>query len=237
MRKQFLAIIGLFLAALGTPASIAAQEQWVATVAIEPRSNVSVPLQLQVQGSENVHTLTGMGVRTKTFLKVKVYAFGLYVDSAGAASTMSGWAGRSHRDLQNDDSFYEALLEGNFSMTLRLVMTRNVGGDDMAEAFEDALAPRIRHANETLGMPPGEEALARFRSFFSLEELVSGAELIFTWGSGGQLITPIAGESSGAIDSPALCWALFDVYLGDDPVSGSGKKSVIERFPAILSAG
>ncbi len=40
----------------------------------------------------------------------------------------------------------------------------------------------------------------------------------------------------GEIRSPALCWALFDVYLGSDPISEAGKATLIERFPKVLAA-
>lgn len=33
------------------------------------------------------------------------------------------------------------------------------------------------------------------------------------------------------------CWALFDVYLGRDPVSKGGKKPIIAWFPMLLGAG
>ena len=38
------------------------------------------------------------------------------------------------------------LLQPQIIVTLRLVMTRTVDGDDVAEAFDDALRPRIARA-------------------------------------------------------------------------------------------
>src|SRR5262245_54398725 len=48
----------------------------------EPNTQVKFPVQLAA--SSGAQVLTGTGVRTRTVLKVKVYAFGLYVDSAAA---------------------------------------------------------------------------------------------------------------------------------------------------------
>lgn len=31
------------------------------------------------------------------------------------------------------------------------------------------------------------------------------------------------------------CWALFDVYLGENPIMKKGKETVAERMPAVLS--
>lgn len=39
------------------------------------------------------------------------------------------------------------------------------------------------------------------------------------------------------IQSPALCWALFDVYIGEKPVSADGKKRVVAGFPKLLAGG
>ncbi|MGH7549099.1 MAG: chalcone isomerase family protein [Gemmatimonadales bacterium] len=195
----------------------------------EPNTNVSFPIELQT--AAGVQTLTGTGVRTRTVLKVKVYAFGLYVDDA-ARVTLGAWRGRSAADLAGDESLYAELLKGGFPMTMRLVMTRNVGGEQMAEAFDGALAPRVAQA-AARGMAGGAEALARFRGFFT-DQLASGTELLFTWAPGDKLVAFIGGRQVGEIENAALCWALFDVYLGDKPISSQGKRTVIARLPEIL---
>jgi hypothetical protein len=216
------------LAAVAVP--LAAQEaaqQAAQPIAIEPSSGVIFPMDITVPGGEAEHYLAGMGIRTKTFLKVKVYAFGLYVDRAAAETTLSDWTGKMWQDLQKDQSFYDRILVQDFPMTLRLVMTRNVGGDDMAEAFDGALRPRVQHA-------AAEMALDQFRTYFSVEEMTEESELVFTCAE-GTLSSSVKGALMEAIESPALCWALFDVYLGEDPVSKDGKKNVVQNFPNILA--
>jgi hypothetical protein len=66
--------------------------------------------------------------------------------------------------------------------------------------------------------------------------MAKGSELVFTWLPGGTLKSTIEGKPAADIQSPALCWALFDVYLGKDPISGGGKKTVVARVPQILAA-
>lgn len=200
----------------------------------EPSSGVPFPYHVSAPGGGD-HVLMGTGIRTKTFLKVKVYAFGLYVDSAAAAAALAGYAGKDHRALQKDAEFYGELLELQFPMTLRLVMTRDVGGEDMADAFDGALRPRVQRAAADRNMPGGEDALATFRGYFSVEEMTKDSELLFSCGPGGTLASRVKGEDRPPIESPALCWALFDVYLGPKPISGDGKKSVIANFPALLA--
>jgi hypothetical protein len=200
----------------------------------EPGSGVPFPLRLSTPSGDQV--LMGTGLRTKTFLKVKVYAFGLYVDSAAAGQELASYAGKDLKTLQKDQGFYDALLKLTFPMTLRLVMTRNVDGETMASAFEESLGPRVQRAAAELNMPGGEEALQTFRGYFSVEQMTKDAELLFSCAN-GTLSSRVKGEERPAIDSPALCWALFDIYLGAKPISGDGKKSVIANFPALLGAG
>ena len=199
----------------------------------EPSSNVPFPLSMTVaDGSRQV--LMGTGIRTRTFLKVKVYAFGLYVDSAAARGALGTFAGQSPRELERNAGFYEAILAMPFGMSMRLVMTRNVGGDQMAEAFDGALRPRVQRAAAERDMQGGEAALEQFRGFFNVEELTSGTEIVLTCAAGGTMHTTVGGAARDPVTSPALCWALFDVYLGADPISGDGKKSIIANFPALL---
>jgi len=197
----------------------------------EPNTQVKFPVQLSAPSGAQV--LTGTGVRTRTVLKVKVYAFGLYVDSAGARSALSAWRGKNAEELARDQSLYNEVAKGGFPATLRLVMTRDVGADQMSEAFNEALGPRVAQAGQR-GMTGGAEALTTFRGFFS-NELAKGTELVFAR-SGDTLKVSIGGQNKGEIVNGALGWALFDVYLGEKPISTDGKKTVIARLPDILGS-
>ncbi|MGD2135856.1 MAG: chalcone isomerase family protein [Gemmatimonadales bacterium] len=226
MRKPVagLVLVGLLAPTLAaqTPASIE-----------EPSSHVPFPVTLSVaDGGE--HALTGMGLRTRTILKIKVYAFGIYVEPEEARARLASFAGQSARDLEDNDAFYETLLEMQLPMSLRLVMTRDVDGETMADAFDGALRPRVEEAAAERNMPGGVAALQEFRSFFSVDEMTEDSELLFTCWPDGRMHTTVKGERRPELRSQALCWALFDVYLGEDPISGDGKKKVIRRIPEIL---
>jgi len=197
----------------------------------EPNTQVKFPVELSAPSGSQV--ITGTGVRTRTLLKVKVYAFGLYVDSAAARSALSAWRGKNATQLAGDQSLYNELAKGSFPTTLRLVMTRDVGADQMSEAFNEALGPRVAQAGQR-GMTGGAEALTTFRGFFS-NELAKGTELVFAR-SGDTLKVSIGGQNKGQIVNGALGWALFDVYLGEKPISTDGKKTVIARLPNILGS-
>jgi hypothetical protein len=216
------------IAAVTLAAPAAAQTQR------EPSSGVEFPVMMTVaDGSQQ--QLMGTGIRTRTVLNVKVYAFGLYVDAAGARAALGRWNGRTAQQLAGDATFYGQLLQMGFPMTMRLVMTRNVSGEQMSEAFDGAMRPRVVAAAGR-GMPGGEAALGQFRSYFSVDRLTEGAELVFTCTANGALHSKVAGEAKPVIESRALCWALFDVYLGAEPISASGKRGVVAGFPALLGS-
>jgi hypothetical protein len=216
------------IAAVTLAAPAAAQTQR------EPSSGVEFPVSMTVaDGSQQ--QLTGTGIRTRTVLNVKVYAFGLYVDAEGARGALGRWAGRTAAQLSGDNTFYSQLLQLGFPMTMRLVMTRNVSGEQMSEAFDGALRPRVVAAAGR-GMPGGEAALNQFRTFFSVDRLTEGAELVFTCTAAGAFHSKVVGETKPTIESRALCWALFDVYLGSEPISAGGKRNVVSGFPALLGA-
>jgi len=189
----------------------------------EPNTKVTFPAELQA--ATGAQALTGTGVRTRTIAKVKVYAFGLYVDPPGARSALAAWRGKKAEQLWDDQAFYDAVVKGSFPMTLRLVMTRDVGGEQMGSALSEALGSR---------MTGNKEALDQFRGFFG-SDLKKGTEILFDR-NGNMLKVTIGGQVAGEIDNAMLTWALFDVYLGKKPISKEGKETVVLRLPEVLGS-
>jgi hypothetical protein len=216
--------------------TVAAQETTPSTVK-ERWSGTSFPIRLTPPGATTPYRLTGTAIRERTFFKVKVYAFGLYVDPDGARANLSAFAGVSASTLERDRNFYRRILEMDFAMALRLVMTRDVAGEAVADAFDSAMKPRVERAARDMNMPGGAVALDTFRGYFNLDEVTKGTAIVFSCNPAGRLETSVRGESRPGIQSHALCWALFDVYLGEKPISAEGKKSVITGFPDLLAGG
>lgn len=229
MRLRGLRIVAL----TGIVGVVAAQP--VETVR-EPLSETPFPVSLIPPGGASEQRLTGTGLREVTvlFFPVHVYAFGLYVDARGARASLSGFAERSPGELAGDRSFYARLLDMEIAMSLRLVMVRTVAGGDVANAFDDSLRPRMTAADAGAGA--ASRALDRFRSYFEAPEIATGTEIVFACAPPGRLTTTVGGDEQEPIDSPALCRALFDVYLGTEPISVEGKKTMIAGFPDLLAA-
>jgi hypothetical protein len=200
---------------------------------VDRSSSVKFPVVLVPPGGGSPHQLTGTATRERTILRVNVYAYGLYVDGEAARANLSAFSGRPTA-LDRDPAFLQRLLEMRVPMTLRLVTTRDLAGDALVGAFDEALKPRVQRAATELKMTGGEAALERFRAYFNLRELADGTEIVFSC-AGGRLKTTVGGQARPEIESPALCRALFDVYLGTAPISRDGRRSLIEGFPSLLA--
>ena len=234
---RFLAVLAL--AALPALAAFTPQEEPTKPIPTveEPSTEVLFPIELQVDKGTR-HQLAGMGVRVKKkfFMKFKVYAMGFYIDETTALESLRKAAGDlSVKKLEGNRAFRDALLKDGFGRSIRLVMVRDVDADDMAEAFEDSLWPRMETTveaskEETATEPPAEllaakAALATFRGFFE-KEAEEDQVLDFTWTAGGKLQATMDGKRFPVVENLHLCQALFDVYLGDDPISDQAKTNI-----------
>ena len=106
---------------------------------LEPKSKIAFPTEIEapvVDGSRP-QVLLGTGLRTKSFLRVKVYAVGLYVDE----NAIESLAAAAHH-------VGDRVVSGRFNKTLRLVTARSVAGESMRDALEDALTPRFGRVDQ-----------------------------------------------------------------------------------------
>ena len=168
--------------------------------------------------------LTGMGVRVKRIagIGVKVYACGLYVDpSAARAAVGDRYVGRKVSDVAKDQSLYAAVMnDAKVEKTVRLVFARDLDSAKIADALSERLRPALG---------AGSASLREFESHFEGVQFKKGQSLTFS-AVGGKLHTSIQGKEVGAIADPKLCVALFDAYLGKNPVVPGAKQSLGEQL-------
>lgn len=232
-RSIRLCLLLALLASSAASGAVARQDK-VATVE-EPKTDVLYPVSRMAEDGKTKLVLAGMGVRDKRYVfNFKIYAYGFYVDPVGAKKALGRWKGKSMKQLKDDQGFYNALLKDDFAKSLRLVFVRDVDADEVEEAFSDSIEPRIKKTNDKTQMRVATKAMATFKRFFDMKELEEGDEVIFTWLPGGKLETTVKGKHRPQIVSSALCWALFDIYLGPKPIESKGKTTMVERLPALL---
>jgi len=184
----------------------------------ETRTGCQFPEDYCTVGKDHCPVLTGVGVRSKRVIGVKnidVYAVGLYVDPVAAKKVL----GAKYKDASPEKLFEEIKKNDSVEKTMRLVISfKGLTYSRFWKALEERLAPELSKKGDS-------EVLATFGSQFDGLKFYKGMSMSFT-GKDGQLSTRIDDKKVGMIKSKALCDAIFEIYLGADPVSKDAKESI-----------
>jgi len=156
-------------------------------------------------------SLLGVGLRTKTIAKVKVYAIGLYVADSALAGSLKRKAGTA--DL------YRELVDGDFRKKVVLKFLRNVSTDQIRDAFRDSLKGE---GNKT------ELWVAYF------DDVRTGQEIVIGWTPGVGLETKVAGADKPVIKDKAFASAVFAIWLGDKPIQEDVKSALTARAAELV---
>jgi hypothetical protein len=162
-------------------------------------------------------SLLGVGVRTKTFLKIKVYAIGLYVaDSAlsGPLAVHDGKVGTS--------AFYRDLIAGDFEKQLVLKLVRDLSAEQIQGAFRSHM------------LSVDKRLLNQFVSYFA--RTMAGQECVLRWAPGGILETNVGGVAKPPIADKAFSQAVFAIWLGDKPEEDRIRKGMVSRASTLLAS-
>jgi hypothetical protein len=175
----------------------------------EPRTGVSFPVK------QDGMTLLGVGVRTKTFLRVKGYAVALYVSDAALAGPLA-----VHRGRTGTPAFYRDLIWGDFPKLMVLHFVRDTTPGQIRDAFYEAL-PSIDRGRLDL-----------FSSHFGTPR--NGQKVLLRWAPGGVLETTSAGEVKPPIADKTFAGAVFGIWLGEKPIQEDIKRDIVSRAPQVL---
>jgi len=194
MKQLFAALFILYL--IGT-----ALAQDVA----EPKSDVKFAVK------DSDPSLLGVGLRTKTIARVKVYAIGLYAADWAIAGPLKHKAGTAER--------YRELVNGDFKKKVVMKFLRDASAEQIRDAFRDSLKG-----------PEGktEEWIAYFNA------IGSGQECVIAWTPDVGVETKVAGADKPAINDKALASAIFGIWLGDKPIQEDLKKDLVARGGELL---
>jgi hypothetical protein len=186
----------LFALVLAAPA-------WSQNV-VEPKSGVAFAPK------SGDMSLLGVGLRTKTFLKVKVYAVGLYVADSALQDSLA-----AHKGALGTPAFFKDLVAGDFEKELVLKFVRGVTTDQIQGAFREALTGADQSRVKT------------FLSFFG--DTKPGDEYRLHWLPGGILETTVAAQPHPQIQDKPFTSAVFGIWLGDKPVQDDIKTGLVAR--------
>jgi len=156
-------------------------------------------------------SLLGVGLRTKTFAKIKIYAIGLYVADSAIAGPLKGKAGTPE--------LYRQLVAGDFKKKVVMKFLRNVSGEQIRDAFSDTFKNSGVKSDQWI-------------AYFT--EIRSGQELKIGWTPGVGLETKVAAVDKPAINDKALASAIFAIWLGEKPIQDDLKKDLVARGVELL---
>ncbi|EKX49882.1 hypothetical protein GUITHDRAFT_161963, partial [Guillardia theta CCMP2712] len=175
---------------------------------VEKHTGITFPET--VKAGSKLLKFIGAGERKKAILgpvAVNVYAVGMYVDSDAAKAAAP----------KDEKSANKALLEGSYPKALKIVMARTVGAEKIGNALAESLEPRVKGTDAPLDA---------FKSFFgSMSKLETNNEIDFIQ-MGSDLQVSALGQKKTFSSAP-LCKAMFDIYLGESPVSVHAKESMV----------
>jgi hypothetical protein len=158
-------------------------------------------------------SLLGVGLRTKTMLKVKVYAVGFYVADSALAGPLAAFKGKT-----DSAPFYKDLVWGDFGKQIVMKFTRGVSTDQIRGAFRETLE--------------GTSKLDQFLGYFG--ETKEGQEYVLTWKPGGILATKVAGVDKPEINDKTFAAAVFGIWLGEKPIQADVKKGLASRAAELI---
>ena len=172
---------------------------------VEPRSGA------KFAEKDGDASLLGVGLRTKTIARVKVYAIGLYVADSAISGPLKGKAGTTE--------LYRELVDGDFRKKVVMKFLRDVSTEQIRDAFRDALKGVGGKADVWIG-------------YFN--DIRSGQECVIAWTPGEGLETKVAGVDKPAINDKAFASAVFGIWLGDKPIQEAVKRDLVARGEQVL---
>jgi hypothetical protein len=164
-------------------------------------AGVTLPDTTTVNGS--TLKLNGMGVRTKTMLKVKVYVAGLYLTTP------------SH-----DAAAIVAVDEAK--QVLMHFLYKKVEKDKLTEAWREGFAN-----NSAAALPALKARLDEFCALWP--DMASGERAVITYLPGTGTRLELNGKEAGVIPGKDFADAMFAVWLGTKPADTGLKEGIVGK--------
>jgi hypothetical protein len=187
---------------------IAASAPAAPPLVIEPKTGLSFPT------SSGGMSLLGVGVRTKSILKFKVYALGLYVSDGALAGPLA-----PHKRGTHAPPFFRELVRGGFEKQLVLTLARDLSVEQIRGNFRQCL-------------PRAEPVLReQFVSYFDASRM--GQVCVMHWVD-GRLETTVAGVRKPPIASKAFADELFAIWLGERASGDPLRRQLVSRAQDVI---
>ncbi len=176
---------------------------------VEKKTKTEYPDQITIQagGQDLELTVTGVGLREKTFMKVDVYTIVSYV---AAGEKLDGDKGLS-------------LVALDAPKQLRMDLRRGFSREKLVNSFKEVIEKNYDD------LAPFAADMETFFGYFT-KDAEENDILIFTYLPGVGLTTNLNGEDKGVIANFEFTQALWTVWFGEKPANGGLKKALLSAL-------
>jgi len=157
---------------------------------------VNMPDQTTVNGKTLV--LNGLGMRTATFLKVKVYVVGLYLES------------------KSNDA--KAIIESNQAKRIEMHFVHDVSAKDLRDGWSEAFESNYQNVASI------KDEISKFNA--SMRDVKSGDSIVLDF-SGDMVDVLVNATKIDSIKSNAFQQAALSIWLGPKPPNKELKAGIL----------
>lgn len=162
-------------------------------------AGVTLPEQTSVEKSTLM--LNGMGAREVTWLNIRVYVAGLY--------------------LEGKSSDADVILRAELPKRIVFVFVRSVGRKSIIKEWDESLKANVGEDLAAL-----EDRVATLHSWMP-DAVTKGDEMMLTYLPGRGVVVEINGEARGTIPGADFARALFSIWLGARPPNKTLKMGLL----------
>ncbi|HVU01515.1 MAG TPA: chalcone isomerase family protein [Polyangiaceae bacterium] len=162
-------------------------------------AGVKMPDRLEIGGKLLV--LNGMGIRKATFLKVKVYVAGLYLEKKSGNAA--------------------AILASTQIKRLTLHFVHDASKSQVSGAWKEGFE------KNGANLPPLRERIARLEAMMT--DFIPGDTLTFTYRPETGVAVDVKGTVRGTIPGDDFARALLSIWLGPEPPNEDLKEGLLGR--------
>jgi chalcone isomerase-like protein len=195
---------------------LAALFSLVSIVAAAPGPVVTEPKSGVTFATRSGHmSLLGVALRTKTFLRLKVYVVGLYVADEALTGPLA-----AHKGRLGTSAFYRDLVVGDFEKQFVLKLVRDLSAEQIQGTFRSHMPAADRRL------------LDQFVSYFGPTK--AGQECVLHWVPGGRLETTVEGVRKPPIADKRFADDVFAMWLRDRPEEDPIRKQLVSRAAELI---
>ncbi|KAK6904568.1 hypothetical protein I203_105384 [Kwoniella mangroviensis CBS 8507] len=223
---------------------------------VDPDTNIQFPLDLSptLSTPSPILSLVGLGVRKVSFLRVKVYSAGFYLDELAIKElhNIKGWHNFTAQHLLtpptkvpsasdplnapqlSGEELMKNLFDRPVAIAVRIVPNRNTDFGHLRDAFTRALQARQKLARSKGELTDADEqritqSIQALKSFFPAQTVQKGKQVVLLRPRQGGLIVEFEGKVLGQLNDPWIGKQLMLTYFADREVVSEKLKEDVAK--------